>query len=473
MSKTVRCHLVDTVMKFFVMEDVGESVRFMQDWLKGPLEEKLKFKGKISNFHDISRHISDVYTETDMDDHAFRDIDRVLLRYCLDMEPSISSEDAMHAPIDNLTDGLLKLLFSRHAVKRNIRSTISSSNYRPDEVVVHNGHEIVVQEEKYIKSYTKGSAKKDPVVDLETKAPWSEWERFFGALRCRPCIAVIGSETTLTFTFGLLSATSKKFEEVHVQVVDLSNRESLLAFFVTYSKFLYCIGAFATCLEKFKIFSPWRITKQDRIISSVVYEGKAVVRKTWALPSQDELTREYERMSRVIIALKEEDTPGYYWNDILNFTKGTSEHVLSALFWPCGDNRLPKDPGEVLFASKCIAEAVRELHKRGIVHNDIRWANIVKHNGRWILIDFDDAAVMNEMGKVPGCPRLTQQEHAPNIAKEHDAKVDIWSLAHLLTSCSVKLSVPITRGAQDIMDHFTSRSVDDFEQFVIDAVRAV
>ena len=91
-----------------------------------------------------------------------------------------------------------------------------------------------------------------------------------------------------------------------------------------------------------------------------------------------------------------------------------------------------------------------------------RWANIVKYEDRWILIDFDDAAVMGPDGQVPGCPRMTLEEHAPIIHEEHDAHVDVWGLAHLLTNCpaNVNLSQNIRESAYNIKRNYEKENVN-------------
>ncbi len=462
--KCVREHLVDKIWDLFSKQNGVEGViGTLRSWMNNPLPDQCKYRGQ-NNFPALN----DVYCFEDAEHLRCHNIDVILTTYCTMTETQMHSEDDMHFPIGVLTQGLLANLFSNYAVKRNKKTTVSSSNYRPDEIVVWNNKEVFVQEEKHIDNYSKDN--QDPVFDLTSKAPWKEWSKYFGELRMRPCIAVIGHQFKLDFNFGLLCLDGAKFESVHLQEVDLTQIESRLSFFVIFSKFMFWIGAFATCLDKSEVWQHWTYSRPGRNVSSVIHEGSTAVRKQWTFSTEQDQQNFYSNL-RSITAILNNETMEIFWCRTLRVSLDTpcsGAFVVSTLVVPCGNMtssgsaRQPITIADVRDAMECVCDAIRELHNRRVVHNDIRWPNIVQFEKRWILIDFDDAAIMDGEGNVPGRPHLQVLNHAPSIRDTHDAHVDIWSLAHLLTNnCPVIMPENVRSAAYDLKREFSQKTVDD------------
>ena len=52
----------------------------------------------------------------------------------------------------------------------------------------------------------------------------------------------------------------------------------------------------------------------------------------------------------------------------------------------------------------------------------------------YVLIDFDDSALLKEDGLVPPVNRLDPDSHAPNIRKKHGPEVDVWGVGYMLVA---------------------------------------
>ena len=135
-------------------------------------------------------------------------------------------------------------------------------------------------------------------------------------------------------------------------------------------------------------------------------------------------------------------------------------------FAPVGRSYLPQNLSELLDALICVAEALCVMHAIGIMHRDIRWANIfhafqpscdyeqkLEDSHEWILFDFEYAA------KAPqpafGAQTLTPGNHAPEMVAtetdemrliEHGIATDIWGLGFLLSSAFV--DVPASHASE-------------------------
>src|SRR4051812_29260497 len=73
------------------------------------------------------------------------------------------------------------------------------------------------------------------------------------------------------------------------------------------------------------------------------------------------------------------------------------QYEMSICFTPQGNIQPPVTMNELYQALSCILKALNEVHKRGLMHRDLRWDNIAheigktKDNANWFLLDFDEA----------------------------------------------------------------------------------
>jgi serine/threonine protein kinase len=112
---------------------------------------------------------------------------------------------------------------------------------------------------------------------------------------------------------------------------------------------------------------------------------------------------------------------------------------VRAKFLPFGlpnENVEFKTDAEAKQAMLHVVSAVTALHQAGLVHNDIRWANVVRStSGDWFLVDYDLMAQLDESKSVPAIAFLTGDSHSEHICKPHGLEVDIWGLGHLMETC--------------------------------------
>ena len=94
-----------------------------------------------------------------------------------------------------------------------------------------------------------------------------------------------------------------------------------------------------------------------------------------------------------------------------------------------------------VIVKKCFSQltlAIQSLHACGLVHNDVRWDNVVlQTNGNFLLVDYDLMSVCDATRKVPGVFGLNPDSHAPNIKRDHGPEVDIWGLGYLMATTIV------------------------------------
>jgi serine/threonine protein kinase len=78
------------------------------------------------------------------------------------------------------------------------------------------------------------------------------------------------------------------------------------------------------------------------------------------------------------------------------------------------------------FAIKCVLNGLAALHALGIIHNDVRWPNIMLHpvTGNWCLIDFERASS-------PGA--ILPDSHKGRHLRFASAKSDLFSFGKTLT----------------------------------------
>ena len=140
---------------------------------------------------------------------------------------------------------------------------------------------------------------------------------------------------------------------------------------------------------------------------------------------------------------------------LVSVARNDKDHTICK-FAPVGRAYLPMNFEELLDALLCVAEALVAMHAVGIMHRDIRWANVfhamedgsqrdepIHFTREWILFDFEFAA----MAPQPAFQShtLTPGNHAPEMVDTggetpielHGTAVDIWGLGYLMEHASV------------------------------------
>mmetsp|Transcript_18568 Transcript_18568/g.35301 ORF Transcript_18568/g.35301 Transcript_18568/m.35301 type:complete len:517 (+) Transcript_18568:136-1686(+) len=129
-------------------------------------------------------------------------------------------------------------------------------------------------------------------------------------------------------------------------------------------------------------------------------------------------------------------------------------------FAPVGRTYPPMNIEELLDALICVSETLIAMHSLGIMHRDIRWANIfhaiqggssqndpVYFTREWVLFDFEFAAMAPQSAFA--AHTLTPGNHAPEMvdtdsethSESHGTAVDIWGLGYLMQHAFVDVPV--------------------------------
>jgi len=140
-------------------------------------------------------------------------------------------------------------------------------------------------------------------------------------------------------------------------------------------------------------------------------------------------------------------------------------------FAPIGRAYLPLNLEELLDALVCVCEALVVMHAIGIMHRDIRWANVFHaflsdnkatttttattsgvsdqetFSREWFLFDFEFAAIAPQPAFA--AHTLTPGNHAPEMvnkddeihSEHHDMAVDIWGLGYMIEHAEVDIPV--------------------------------
>ena len=105
------------------------------------------------------------------------------------------------------------------------------------------------------------------------------------------------------------------------------------------------------------------------------------------------------------------------------------------LFMELGDKDLYKCIEETCFFSEeaslvmleQIAKAIKYMHDKGISHRDVKSDNIISHNGKWKLIDFEYIDENEKSTECKGTPLfISPEEIKDNIY--YLKPTDVWSL---------------------------------------------
>ena len=86
-------------------------------------------------------------------------------------------------------------------------------------------------------------------------------------------------------------------------------------------------------------------------------------------------------------------------------------------------------------------QEMHSIRPKPILHRDIRWPNIVLHDEKFILIDFDYATFGSEKKGIvrKALDDFSETGHAPEtLTGKHDRKVDIQGVGYLIDLCNIK-----------------------------------
>jgi hypothetical protein len=354
---------------------------------------------------------------------------------------SIDSEVPMAKYIDDHLMIFLSLITGCN-IFHNVTAT-SSQGYRPNLSLSNKGYApIFVGEDKLRTNYKSGELGRDPELENEIKTPWNHWEDIYFRAPYILSYTAIGDNDSIDTTIGALDPLTRKFVKLHE--LSLNILKNGLG---TTELIVLCVKLFPVAIQLHNIIrqNPINYDSQDMKqlmeMNDVIVEKSLLIRnnvyfqKTWKFRTEDVANIFFNRMDRIFGKLQ--DHPCF-----VHLSSDFHFHVdkdltVKAVFEPYGNRIVVSDLKELIYYFIQICEALKQLHSLGIVHNDIRWDNILtqKVDGQEkeiFLIDFDDAFELESpTSKCPPLVYLSVEEHAANIFEAHGIEVDTFAVGKL------------------------------------------
>jgi hypothetical protein len=100
-----------------------------------------------------------------------------------------------------------------------------------------------------------------------------------------------------------------------------------------------------------------------------------------------------------------------------------SSNYLEIFLKPVGQARQPSTPQELKCMLLCILYCIKQLHLLQYLHTDIRWPNVVCHEGAWYLIDCYDVCKITDINRrraVKSLRRIGHLSTSPEWLPEDD-----------------------------------------------------
>lgn len=417
----------------------------------------------VSVFADIKQHLLEIGVEG-LDwmltaDPVAENLSTALER--LFSTPLVAdTEDTLHSLLDDTLGRVCSEAFTVR--KRNKTNSYSAGRADVAVEVPVNARRVVVfrGEEKHVNGYRLGDAEHDPVEELKRKTPWAEWTDFFHDLPYIFCFYVIGGESETILQFGCLVAASQTLHPLPGADFDLQRETGRVGAFMFMLKLIPFIEAAARRASKATASLAWQMLDRPSgaSLTTGVFYGASRIQKLWKLPNdeaQADLLQRLRTLRGELHAIQ--GNADRYFAVVCDVSSTTtSVYVLfHRLQLPCLNSE------NVLVAIQHVIEAVAQLHARGIIHRDIRWSNVLysQSTSRYVLIDFDEYAVLDENDKAPGVARLDPATHAPNIGERHGREVDVWSIGYLIEDQSANRSDQLKALGRRIMAEYQQLSI--------------
>jgi hypothetical protein len=393
-----------------------------------------------------------VVVDQDCECHIFVDLLSSFFTYHAEGNRYISEME--FTPLVNFALAPISILL-RKPIARNCQSTTTRTKL-PNFLLCDGplNTPIMLGEDKTYVNYQKGT--KDPIVDLEEKAPWDSWEMFYGTLPYYFAYSCLGGPTAIDLQVGIMDKASRKFVPLFSH--DICKRECRGQFSLDLFKLLPVVKAVSMHLRQIK-GRVWEVVKHlphvTTTVSILIIQNAPVFKKEWLFRSNDQreefrlrLGTVFERINSLpdsVLLMKLQDT----------LHVPPRSNSLRGYFVPFGNYVYIHDEASLLNVVISLARSLRVLHGAGIVHNDIRWDNVMESGGRFFFIDFDEAFVLTD--ESPWCPPLlylSTHEHSPKSFEDHKYEVDCWALGRLILTRDIRAQLtPKTRkAAQSIVD---------------------
>jgi len=328
------------------------------------------------------------------------------------------------------------------------------------------GIPILLGEDKAISNYQPGVSKKDPVLDLVNKAPWDTWEQFYGTLPFYFGYSCVGGPNGVILSIGVLVKATRSFQLLLTKRIDRASERAEFAIGLVK---LFPVVAEVARLAQLVSGPHWVIEKFDSALlvhkkMAIAFENNiALFRKEWKFGSSEIARAFCTKLTQVFAKIKTSETPLPVIQ--LHSNLCLDEALVHGYFTPYGKQLSVENESALLQIVLRVAEVVLALHNLGVIHNDIRWDNIVKTADDICIVDFDDAFCFSEsQPKCPALRHLGDDNHSVFSFQLHGSEVDRWSLANLLSTGTLtkgRVSLETLQLAQAIRDNCVSMDTID------------
>ena len=367
----------------------------------------------------------------------------LLLRYLCDFNIKSTqwngeTEDEIHAYVETALSAPLNLFFGNtFRVTRNHK--VETSAGRADYSLSKNGNQILRGEDKIAKLVKS----QDPCLELRDKTLQSpEWERFYGP--------------RVNYIFGYYSIGETR--SLNLQFVLITKDGSILPLtkepfnLCSFSGMLGCrffvLSLYPHMLATLKAIESnvsldWQISKESEgrfdWLSSVVcvgiHQGSACFVKEWAFKTRSKSASFFYNQSEISKVLPKSPYLMQYITVTHDLQLVRAKFIPFAIPWRV-------EFKNIVSVKKCLGHifsAIKLLHEANLVHNDLRWDNIVMDtNENYVLVDYDLLSVIDKQGKVLGISGMNSHSHAPTIQEVHGFEVDFWGLGYLMHTIIVE-----------------------------------
>lgn len=443
-------------------EDVDELAQLVRD-LQPP---------NVSVFDEVKQHLLEIGVENldpwmHTGEPTAEELSTTLERLFSTTWLVADTEDSLHSLLDDTLGRMCTTAFTVR--KRNKFNSYSFGRADVTVEVVVNARRVVVfrGEEKHVNSYRPGDPEHDPVEELKRKTPWDEWPDFFHDLPYIFCFYVIASELEVNLQFGCLVAASRTLQPLPGADFNLTMEEGRVGAFMFMMKLIPFMEAAARRASKATASLAWASLDRPSgaSLTTGVFYGQSRIQKSWTPVGKEAAIDLRDRLHRLQGELHEvQGDEDRYFAVVCDV--GLTNTRVYALFHRLQSPRL--DSVNVLAAIQHVIEAVAQLHARGIIHRDIRWANVMysRTTSRYVLIDFDEYALLDADGKAPGVARLDPTTHAPNIGERHGREVDIWSIGYLIGDQRANQHAQLRDLGEHVKTEYKALSITDVRELL-------
>jgi len=415
-------------------------------------------------------------------------LEEVLSYFAVTPNSLLNDSEQTMTPIVDASLQLL-VLFCQVQRARNVAHHTTSARKKPDYFIAKHHTVVVRGEEKLQSNYQPGIYGHDPVVENVEKTPWGRWAEFYGEAPYILSFSCIGDSSHVNMTMGVLVAMSESF--VPLFTYNIASSFDRPKFALEVLKLLPVLKGIISAVSVANIPSLNSGVTMERCqielgmtkeISVLVHEGEPIVEMRWSLRNSAQM---YAMLTRMVAVFGRIDTLPCDVGCMrlvrplgLHKTDDDIKMEFKGFFSPYGQQLRLATVKEVVCAVASVATCLEQLHGVGVVHNDIRWDNVVQLTNedasvKYIVIDFDDSYVVQE--SAPRCPALThlnRDGHCPLTFEPHGAEVDVWALGYLLQSNRLTAHDPAIRSiADDILKNYLTLSISEIQNMLTDVLQ--